>query len=38
MSAGVEILLLVSPVWLWIIDWSYCRVVPKDEQPVPVLI
>jgi len=26
MLAGVEILLLVVPVWIWIIDWSYCRV------------
>jgi len=32
MSAGVEILSLVVPVWIWIIDWSYCRVIPKDEQ------
>jgi len=32
MSAGVEILLLVVPVWIWIIDWSYCRVIPKDEH------
>jgi len=32
MSAGVEILLLVVPVCVWIIDWSYCRVIPKDEH------
>jgi len=32
MSAGVEILLLVVAVCLWIIDWSYCRVIPKDEH------
>ena len=36
MSAGVEILLLVVPVCIWIIDWSYCRVIPKDEQLVQV--
>jgi len=35
MSAGVEILLLVVPVWVWIIDWSYCRVIPKDEHDDP---
>jgi len=32
MSAGVEILLLVVRVCIRIIDWSYCRVIPKDEQ------
>jgi len=32
MSAGVEILLLAVPVWIWIIDWSYCRVIPKVEH------
>ena len=36
MSAGVEILLLVVPVWIWIIDWSYCRVIPKDEHTLAV--
>jgi len=36
MSAGVEILLLVEPVWIWIIDWSYCRVIPKDEHTLVV--
>jgi len=36
MSAGVEILLLVVPVWIWIIDWSYFRVIPKDEHSLAV--
>jgi len=36
MLAGVEILLLVVPVWIWIIDWSYCRVIPKDEHTLAV--
>jgi hypothetical protein len=35
MSAGVKILLLVVAVWIWIIDWSYCRVIPKDEHKHP---
>ena len=36
MLAGVKILLLVVPVWIWIIDWSYCRVIPKDEHTLAV--
>ena len=36
MSAGVEILLLVVPVCIWIIDWSHCRVIPKDEHTLAV--
>jgi len=36
MSAGVEILLLVVPVCIWIIDWSYCRGMPKDEHTLAV--
>jgi hypothetical protein len=35
MSAGDEILLLAVAVWIWIIDWSYCRVIPKDEHQQP---
>jgi hypothetical protein len=32
MLAGVEVLLLVVPVWIWMIDWSYCRLYPRMNK------
>ena len=36
MLAGVEVSLLVVPVCILIIGWSYCQVVPKDGNTFAV--